>query len=379
MQFSCSSSSLQKGIGIVERAISQRTTLPILENLYMDLTDGLLKLRGNDLEIGIETVIPVNSTESNGSVLVRAKTFSNILSKIQSDLINISVDGSGRMVVRANKVDFEILCSSVDEYPEFPAVEVGQSISVKVNTIRDLIRHTLFSVSFDETKQFLNGVFVKVEDNRLYFVATDGYRLALKSTQLLSDPVADFSLIVPYKAMNELSKIIPAMQDDEDIRINISEAQVSFLSDRFLIVSRVIKGQFPDYRQVMPKHSDNLFSVSRTALVSACDRATIIAANANNVVRLHFLNEALVIKANAASLGDFREELAVHRLQGAEDVKIAFNVKLVLDGLRGIDSDDVRLEFNQGVSPCVIRSASDDDYVYIVMPIRTNDFQDDPM
>jgi len=378
MQFSCSTSSLQKGIGIVEKAISQRTTLPVLENLYLDLSGNALRLRGNDLEVGIETTVGVNSAGIDGSILIRAKTFSSILSKIQSEIIDITVENSNRMIVKANKVDFEILCSSVDDYPVFPSIESGSAFSVKTGTLKDLIRHTLFSVSFDETKQFLNGIFVKVESGVLYFVATDGYRLSLKKKSLDTVNLPDFSLIVPYKAMNELNKILSGVSDDDDIQVNISDAQVAFSCDKFLLISRVIKGQFPDYRQVLPKHSDNLFSVSRFAMVNACDRATIIASTSNNVVRLQFTDDNLTIKANAAALGDFKEQIDVSRLQGSGDVKIAFNVKLVLDGIRGIDSDDVRLEFNQGISPCVVRSVTDEDYVYIVMPIRTNDFQDEP-
>jgi DNA polymerase-3 subunit beta len=377
MKFSCSTASLQKGISIVEKAISQRTTLPVLENLYLELSGTELKLRGNDLEIGIETLVHVDSTQNEGSVLVKAKTFSSILSKIQSGSINISVDSSNRMILQANKVDFEILCLSVDDYPVFPSVETGISFSVKVSEIKDLIKHTIFAVSFDETKQFLNGILIKSDSGVLYFVSTDGYRLSLKRHTLV-ESVSDFSLIAPFKAMNELNKILSGFGDDESVLVTVSDSQVAFSVDRFLLVSRVIKGQFPDYRQVMPKHSDNLFTASRLALLGACDRATIISSVSNNVVRLSFTDTQLVVRANAASMGEFTEEIGVTRVQGSGDVKIAFNVKLVLDGIRGIDSDEVRLEFNQGISPCVVRSANDEDYIYIVMPIRTNDFQDDP-
>ncbi len=376
MKFSCSTSTLQKGISIVEKAISQRTTLPLLENLYMELNGTELKLRGNDLEIGIETIVAVETSESGGSILVKAKTFSSILSKIQSGTVDIFVDPSNRMIIRGNKVDFEILCLSVDDYPVFPAVETGIFFDLKVTDLKDLIKHTIFAVSFDETKQFLNGILVKNDAGTLYFVATDGYRLSLKRRQLDGE-VGDFSLIAPFKAMNELFKILPSFGDDVSVRVTVSDSQVVFAVDRFLLISRVIKGQFPDYRQVIPKQSDHSYSVVRTALLGACDRATIISSVANNVVRLAFDDESLVVRANAASMGEFHEVLEVARIQGSGDVKIAFNVKLVLDGIRGIDADDIRLEFNQGVSPCVIRSGADEDYIYIVMPIRTNDFQDD--
>ncbi|NBV41318.1 hypothetical protein EBR96_00905, partial [bacterium] len=123
MKFSCSTSVLQKAIGIVEKAISQRTSLPVLENLYLELTGTRLKLRGNDLEIGIENVVSVDSAETDGSVLVKAKTFSSILSKIQSDMVSVAVDSNNRMVIKANKVDFEILCLPTEDYPVFPSVE----------------------------------------------------------------------------------------------------------------------------------------------------------------------------------------------------------------------------------------------------------------
>lgn len=376
MKFSCATSTLQKGISIVEKAISQRTTVPVLENLYLSLEGTELKLRGNDLEIGIETVVTVDSAEINGTILVKAKTLASILSKIQSGVIDISVDSSNRMVIRGNKVDFEILCLSVDDYPVFPSVESGISFDIKVSDLKDLIRHTIFAVSFDETKQFLNGILIKNDANTMCFVATDGYRLSLKRHGMAGE-VADFSVIAPFKAMNELNKILPSFGDESLVKLTISETQVVFSVDRFILISRVIKGQFPDYRQVIPKQSDNLFSVNRMALQGACDRATIISSSSNNVVRLLFNDHTLVVRANAASMGEFHEEIEVTRGQGSGDVKIAFNVKLVLDGIRGMDADDIRLAFNQGVSPCVIRPGGDDDYIYIVMPIRTNDFQDD--
>ncbi|NBV41554.1 DNA polymerase III subunit beta, partial [bacterium] len=232
------------------------------------------------------------------------------------------------------------------------------------------------AVSFDETKQFLNGILAKFESGVLNFVATDGYRLALKRLSVGSDG-GDFSLIIPFKAMSELNKILVGFDDQKVVSFNVTESQVSFSVDDFLLISRVIKGQFPDFRQVMPKHSDNLFVVSRSAMINASERAFIIASVSNNVVRLTFTDHSLVIRANAASMGEFCEELDVKRNQGEGEVKIAFNVKLVLDGIRGIDSDDIRIEFNQGTAPCVVRSVNDEDYLYIVMPIRTSDFQDD--
>lgn len=375
MKFECQSQLLQKGITIVEKAVSQRTTLPVLENIYMELKGGQLRLRGNDLEIGIENMVPISKEKLEGSVLVKAKTISNIVSKLQDEKISIHVDDKKKMVIKGENLDFDIHCLATDEYPVFPNIEQGTQLELKIATLRDMIKHTIFAVSFDETKPFLNGVLVFSENQDLYFVATDGFRLAMRKTVVSSLNTA-FSVIVPYKAMNEINKIIQSMDDDAVIKITISENQVAFRCDEFLLVSRVIKGQFPDYKQVLPKETEHTYLVPRRFLIEALERASVIASFSNNVVRLTFNNNKADITAHAAAMGDFREGLEVTSERGSGEVKVAFNVRLILEAIRILDTDDLKLELNGGLSPCMIKPANTEDCIYIIMPIRTSDYQE---
>jgi DNA polymerase III subunit beta len=374
MKIFCNSKDLQRGVAIVEKAVSQRSSLPTLENIYLSVKGNTLTLRGNDLEIGIEASLQVDSTGNDGSILVKAKTFSSILARLQNQQLDITVDENQKMIIKAGKVDFDILCTSAEEYPVFPSVEQGTTISLSVETLKRLIKYTIFSVSFDETKRFLNGILMSKDKDSLYFVATDGYRLSMKRHEV--DQVEnDFSVIVPYKGMNEWNKIIQNQDNDKMVDIVVSEKQVVFKLDDVLMLSRVIDGHFPDYKHVLPKQTENGFMVSRRSLLEASERASIIANESNNVVRFSFDDSKLNINANAPTMGEFFEEVELSRTRGAGAVKIAFNVRLVLDAVKVIECDDVKIEFNSGLSPCLLQPVLDDDYTYIIMPIRTSDFK----
>jgi DNA polymerase-3 subunit beta len=375
MKFSCDSDKLQKSISIVEKSVSPRTSLPVLENIYLELTGNQLTLRGNDLEIGIEHQIEVENVQAEGKVLLKAKTISSVLSKLPHQKLDIEVDSQNNIHINANNsLDFDLLGVATEEYPVFPSLEDGVRFSLPVSELKDLIKHTIFAVSFDETKQFLNGILVTVEKDNLVFVSTDGYRLSLKKSKVegLSD---NFSVIVPFKAMNEINKIIQNL-DSKTIDINISPSQVGFVMEGFLFISRVIQGQFPDYKQVIPAESLQSFNVSRKQFLDACERASIIASASNNVVRLSFDNDHITMRANAPSMGEFKESVSSSRAKGDGDAKIAFNVRLVLDSIKTLDVDNLRVEFNNELSPCMIIPANDDDYTYIIMPIRTSDYRD---
>jgi DNA polymerase-3 subunit beta len=376
MKFRVKSQDLQKSINIVEKAVSPRSSLPVLENIFIETKEGQLKLRGNDLEIGIENTIPLENIEEEGSILIKAKTISSIVSKLDNQALDIHVSDSNTFFLKGQKVDFDILGTASGEYPTFPSIEQGVQLALSVEDLKDLIKHTIFSVSFDETKQFLNGILVKNEGDKLSFVSTDGYRLALK-TKTIQPLDRDLSVIIPFKAVNELNRIIQNEDNASIVNVNISENQIAFKKDSFLLISRVIQGQFPDYKQVIPQQSQSEYVVSRRALLAAAERASIIASSSNNVVRLSFEGNTLTIKANAPGLGEFKEEIEVNRTRGEGETKIAFNIRLVLDVIKTVDVDNIKMMFNNELSPCRVEENDNDDFVYIIMPIRTSEYQNE--
>ena len=374
MQFKCKADKLKQSIAVVEKAVSQKSSLPVLENIFLELKGTHLKLRGNNLEIGIENGIMIEDAVSEGSVLVKAKTLSSIFSKIDDKAVLISVDETQKLSIKGEKVDFDILGSHTQDYPVFPSIDEGFNFSLNVSDLQSLIRHTLIAVSHDETKQFLNGILVKNNQDTLLFVATDGYRLALKS-HTIPPFEQTFESIIPYKAVSELNRILQNIEGDKEVDITISENQIAFKMEEFILISRIIQGQFPNYKQVIPEETGNRFKVKREAFLAAAERAALIATASNNVVRFSFDKEKVAIFANAKGLGDFKEEVSLERISGEEDVKIAFNIRLLLDVIKTVNTDDIQLAFNNELSPCKITVEENEDFVYIIMPIRTADYQ----
>ena len=375
MEFTCKSSQLKEAIGVVEKAIAAKSTLPVLENVFLELNDGQLKLRGNNLEIGIENNLAIENAQANGSVLVKAKTLSGIITKIDNEFVTLSVDEQKKLSIKSGSIDLAILGSTVEDYPVFPSIESGQQLSVSVAALRSLISHTLIAVSYDETKQFLNGILIKNEGDSLIFVATDGYRLSLKKQGIV--PLAEnFSCIVPHKAFNELNRILQNEAEDKKVQLTISSGQVVFKMDEFVLISRLIQGQFPDFNQVIPAETANSFKVARQAFISAADRASIIASASNNVVRFSFDSESMLLQANAKGLGEFKEGVTINRLTGQDSAKIAFNIRLIIDVLKTLTVENLVLSFNNELSPCKITVENDDSFCYIIMPIRTTEYQD---
>ncbi len=374
LNFKCNSSTLLKAVTIVEKSIPTRSSAQILENLSLSLKGQVLTLWGYDMEIGIEYRLPIDNVTATGDVLVKAKTLVSILAKLASQDVEISVDDTYKMHIKGDHVEFEILCLAPAEYPKLPPIETGQSLRLRSGDVCSLIQHTLFSVSTDESRKFLNGILMKVSGEDVVFVSTDGYRLSLKS-QKIETALPETAVIIPTKAVSEMLRIAQQAEPDQMVEIAFSERQVAFFMPSFLLVSRVLEGKFPDYKQLMPTTFENEFTLARRPFLEACERAYIVSSFSHNVVRVVLTDNRATIQANASSFGDFQEDLAITKLKGVDELKIAFNVKLVIDALKNTESDDVHLRINHGTSPCLIEPASGGDYTYVVMPIRTNDYQ----
>lgn len=372
MYFNCSLDTLRKTVGIVEKAISSRSSSPILENILIQVTDSGIQFRATDLDIAIDASLPSPDIQTVGSVLVHGKTLSTILSKLNADRVSIQLDDTGKVAVSAGSTNYELLNGLVDDYPDSPTLSSVSEWSIPANLLLHLIKQTIFSVSFDETKQFLNGVLVQSDGQSITFVATDGFRLSVREDTL---PIAatPFSTIIPYRGLNELGKILNLTDMNQIVYIKVGDSQIQINGTGFSLNSRLIKAQFPDYRQAIPAHSTVHYVGSRTAILTAFERSSIIASSSKNIIKLSFEGSQMVVTASAPTLGMFKESLDVRCVMGEGVSVMSFNVKLLLDGLRNLESDDVHFQFNQGVSPCVLRPSSSDRFTYVVMPIRTSD------
>jgi len=369
MEFKCVKADLHNAIQIAEKAVSARSTLPIIGNILLEVADGKLKLSSNDLEIGIELSIDAN-VKQEGAVLVPAKMFSSVVSNLSDGEISFKVDENNSILITVNKVKQTLPGLAIDDFPVLHKLAKGDSFSIEAEVLRELIKQTIIAVSMDDAKQFLNGVLIEKEKNELRFIATDGFRLAKKTATLSETSLVGFSVIVPSRALQEISRILQQEDYQGVVDVQLTKEQISVQFKSIYFVSRLIQGQFPDYRQVIPKDQKTKVTILRKNLLDASVRASTYASAAANIIKLEMVDQQLLITASTSSIGSSSELIDVQK-DGDNMQPIAFNVRLILDVLKNIAEDNIVITLNGTLSPGVIMPKDSKDFTYVVMPIRT--------
>lgn len=371
MQVLCIKSELQKSVQMTEKAAAVRSTLPVISNLLIETNKNLLTLTGYDLEVGIRVSINA-SVKKAGAFLVPAKTFLNIVSKLDEGEVELTLESKGNLKISNRKSVFNIHTLTPDEFPKLPEIKGAKLFQVGARGLLEIIKQTFFAVSQDESKQVLNGIFIQLQQNHLSAVATDGYRLAKKNYTLEQNFSDQSQMIVPAKAVSELSRVLS--DEEHPVKIEFSKEYISFHfengSENIYLISKLIPGQFPDYKQVIPTETHAKVAVNRKELMAASERSAIIASASANIIHLEVVEGQVHITANTPEVGT-SSELLPASIQGEFSEMIAFNVRLLLDALKIIDEDEVVLELSGKLAPGVLRPKMGKDYLYVVMPIRT--------
>jgi DNA polymerase-3 subunit beta len=372
MEFVCSKKDLQAGVSIVERIVSTRSTLPIVGNILFEASRGGLKLSANNLEIGIEVNVAAK-TIKEGSILIPAKTLGEVVAKLPDSETTFKLKDKGVISINYKKSNINIHSLPADEFPQLPHIKEGKSLNLDAKLFAEMIEHTIFAASNSEDKHVLNGILMEVgkqETSNIRMVATDGYRLAKRAEKV---PGLDISanVIIPARALNEVLRILQADPEGQ-VKITVSSDRIAFKHQEVYLVSRLIQGQFPDYKQVIPKGSETKVSIETQAFLSSAERAAIIAAQSANIVRIEVRAGQLKILATAPDVGSVEEVLEVET-KGKERAQVAFNVRLLTDALKVIETEQISLELGETLNPGLIRPVGGPDYIYIVMPIRTQE------
>jgi DNA polymerase-3 subunit beta len=377
MEFSCEKKDLQAGVSTVEKIVATRSTLPIIGNLLFEAQKSGIKISANNLEIGMEIGIKANIAKE-GAALLPAKTLSGIVSKLPEAKINFKQNENGTIKMNYDQSHFNLHALPADEFPALPKVKEGKSFTIDPAILASMIKQTIFAVSGSEEKYVLTGVLLEAgkstqagDTTNLRLIATDGYRLAKRGEkiELKGDP--GVSVIVPAKALQELAKIIDAKEKGE-VKINVSSEQISFKINDVYLVSRIIQGQFPDYRQVVPKKSATKVEVKTSELLRAAERAAVIASGSANVSAFEVKGGKLYVTANTPDVGSVTEVINAE-VKGTEKARVSFNIRLITDVLSVTEDEKVILELGEGLSPGVIRPEGSKEFLYIVMPIRTQE------
>ena len=362
MRIQIDQNKLVKYINIVQKGISSKTTLPILDGILLEANDGKLKLTGTDLEIGIESYIDCTILEE-GSIVLNSRIFGDIVRKLPNSSINIKTIDNKANITCENS-EFNIIGNPALEYPELPTLEDEVSFNIPKDLLKNIIKQTVFATTQDETRPILTGVLLEIIDGEASFVALDGYRLALRNIKVNS--AEDVKIVIPGRTLNELNKILE--DDDTDVEIALTSGHIVFNLGDTLVFSRLLEGQFLNYRDIIRKDHKTIVKVNRRTLQDSLERASLLAKEEKaNLVKLNILEEKLIIKSNS-EIGNVYEEMNV-QLDG-EDVKIAFNSRYILDGIKAIDAEEVELSFMGSLNPCIIRPLNDENYTYLVLPVR---------
>jgi DNA polymerase-3 subunit beta len=365
MKIICSRDLFVEAINIVQKAISPRPTLPILDGILIE-ADQTVKLTGYDLETGIECQIDAEIVEA-GSIVINSRMFGEIIKKLPDDIVMIEVGSGNTILIESGSSHFSIKGINAEGYPKIPTVEDYKKIVLPQNVFKEMIHQTIFAVSTDESRPVLNGCNIICDNNNVEMVAIDGFRLALRKISLEQN-IPTVSFIVPGKSLNEVGRIVGAT--DKPIEIYKSTNHIMFDTGKVKMVSRLIAGEYMNYKSIIPQSADTTITVSPLTILSAIERASLIITSDDRKfpVRLMTMDdESLVVTANT-DLGSVREEIKIS--MSGNKIDIDFNPKYFIDALKVIDDDEITISFNGNMGPCVLRPVDSDEFAYLVLPLR---------
>lgn len=374
MKFISVQENLKKGLSIVSHGTGKNINLPILNNILIKAHNNSIELISTNLEIGIIHKLR-GKVEEEGEFTVDAKIITDYVNFLPSENVEIE-EIDGELKIECENYKTKMKGDSSKEFPLIPTVDQSNYYSCGVSDLKKALNNVVFAVSNSENRIELSGVMFDFDDNKLILVATDSYRLAEKSITMKSS--ADFmnqKLIVPARTVQELLRILSSYSNEDlafekegAVRISISENQILFTIDSVDLVSRLINGQYPDYKQIIPDKSKTELSTNRNELLRAVKAAAIFSKTGINDVNLEFKNNKIIISASSGQSGESRVDVNAE-ITGIDN-EVAINYRYLVDGLNNIDSENVKMKIVSSNTPCILTSEKEDNYLYVVMPIR---------
>ncbi len=367
MNLTIAKDQLLAGLQSVQNVVSSRTTLPILSNVHLRAEGNRLELTATDLDVTICSSVEATVKQAGATTLPVKKLF-GIAKELASQEIDLEVDDKNTCSVRAGSSFFKIRGLAPEEFPPLPKFKEDKKVVLPQEKLRSMVKKTAFAISTDESRYVLNGIFVSLKEHKLTMVATDGRRLALVDEDVEVGTGSQGEFIIPAKAVNELNRLL---QDKGEIEIKFSDNQAAFtLKDEkdktILIITKLIEGNYPNYRQVIPPETRERVALGREEFMHALRRAEIMTSEKQNSVKLTFGKNSLSITANSPDVGEARETMAIN--YKGKEMSIAFNPGYVIEPLTALTTDEVYLELIDELSPGVLKINGP--FLYVVMPMR---------
>lgn len=366
MHIICDKSKLIEGMNIVMKAIPGKTTMMILECVVIEVKDNQIKLIANDLQLGIETLID-GEIKQEGSVAVGAKVFFEIIRKLPSDNVSITVDEDYHMNISCGKAKFNIMAKATDEFPYLPNIVKDKNVNISQFTLKDIIRQTVFSISDNENAKVMTGELFEIHDSELKVVSLDGHRISIRKVKL-SRSYDDVSVIIPGKTLIEISKIINGGMDDE-VSIFFTDKHVLFEFEDTIVLSRLIEGEYYKIDKMLSTDYETKVTVNKREMLECIDRSTLLLKESDKKPVIIDVQDDYMKFAMNSAIGSMDEDIDASK--EGKDILIGFNPRFLMDALRVIDEDEITMYMINPKAPCFIRD-QEETYIYLILPVNFN-------
>lgn len=366
MHIICDKSKLIEGMNIVMKAIPGKTTMMILECVVIEVKDNQIKLIANDLQLGIETLID-GEIKQEGSVAVGAKVFFEIIRKLPSDNVSITVDEEYHMNISCGKAKFNIMAKATDEFPYLPNIIKDKNVNISQFTLKDIIRQTVFSISDNENAKVMTGELFEIHDSELKVVSLDGHRISIRKVKL-NQSYDDVSVIIPGKTLIEISKIINGGMDDE-VSIFFTDKHVLFEFEDTIVLSRLIEGEYYKIDKMLSTDYETKVTVNKREMLECIDRSTLLLKESDKKPVIIDVQDDYMKFAMNSAIGSMDEDIDASK--EGKDILIGFNPRFLMDALRVIDEDEITMYMINPKAPCFIRD-QEETYIYLILPVNFN-------
>ncbi len=366
MKFICQQHLLSKALNTVCKAVTTRTTIPILKGILLEASsDNILKLAASDLDLSIEKKISASVFEE-GSIVVSSRLFTDIIRKLPNEDIEIELFENNNVRIKCHSSEFVIIGQPAEEFPNIGEIRHNDAVSIDKELFKEMIKKTSFSASIDEAKGVIVGVLIEMDKESLNMVALDGFRMAVTKEYMKN--AERRKIIISARILNEIQKILVDEDKEKEISLILDEKKAIINLEDTKIVLRLLEGEFIKYKDIIPKEHKTKIHVPRTDFLESIERASLLAKEGkNNLIKIS-INENEMRITSRSEEGNVKEDVSVEKT--GEDLDIGFNSKYLLDVLKAVSDEEIKMEFNSSVSPCLIRPVEGDHFEYLILPVR---------
>lgn len=367
MKFKCGKLQLANSLTSVQKAVAQRSTIAALEGVLITCKEGILKLCGYNTEMGITTSLQATA-EKEGQIVINGHLLTEIIKKLPSDTVEIEVSENLLVKISGGQSHFELIGIDAKEFPTLPEISGKESLKISINTLRSMIKQTIFAVADTDSKPVHTGTLFDVKNKILTLVSVDGYRLAIRKEPINSD--LEFKFVVPGKTLKEVLRLLPqSAEDSETIEISTGMRHIAFYIGEYTIISRLLEGEFLDYKAAVPQTASSKIKISTTDLIDSIERVSLLITDRlKSPVRCTFSKNSTRLSCTTL-VGKSNDEIACTS-DISEDIETAFNNKYMLDALKNTDCDEIEIQVSGPLSPIKIVPQQGNSFLFLVLPVR---------